>query len=705
MAELVDPQAEFEAHPKDYALSWYEEQQVDKLASQDYATKAAVAAGLGAAFLLYRSYMKRTVAAHMKREGSYSYSALDYAMSVAYVGFLPSWMRMGINQVTVNYVMGLADSIGSDVIPPELLYDTAEQYVARLGDYMNTSTKETVLKGYQAQVNRQVIKQRAVANVVDALGSSNRAMNTLVNLWTAKKEKKLTDQRLPDVSENTAQRLIQADITARAKVLGQNESEVQQSQIQQIVWMYSADKGIIPKDTKRTWQTAKDEKVCAVCGPMDDVSIPVHEKFNLKGVKLWSPPAHPGCRCKAELRYDYQDALDREIHELVESEPVAKSRGSDPYDRDSHGRFASRESRQPKTFKVAEANPALERIQRMYDQAKQGQLEDFMRGPELSKPKLEGPKLEGPKLSGPTLSRPKLAGPELSKPVLGNPEKPTLGGASLGGAKLSSSGARLSAADIELVNSATISNAIDINPGEHEDVPESIMSQGRVWDRGPVSMATLVPARGDLGGDVRAGHAYDRDFGDFTADHQTIWHMLPEDDHDVYDQSYGLGNMIQGYWNNQESALLEHYQAFPGDFGGSHIDYQDHTLYVTEEAFLTACDYYVTGNGGRGISINGVPTVSIPDYRDEYDVDVPVDVILDQLNLRHTLYELRPTIITTDYASDDLMVDADGSAMNQGEWTAVTSSDAADPEGPDSGSPKAAQRHGYLANYAFVRPL
>lgn len=713
MAELADAQAEFDAHPKDYALSWYEEQQVDKLSTQDYTTKAAVAAGIGAAFLVYRSYMKRTVKAQMKREGSYSYSALDYAMSVAYVGFLPSWLRMGINQVTINYVMGLSETIGSDVIPPELLYDTAEQYVGKLGDYMNNSTKDAVLKGYQAQVNRQVFKAKAVDNAVEALGTSNRAMNTLVNLWTRKKEKKLTDQQLPDVSDKTAQRLIAADISARAKVMGQNEAEVQQSQIQQVVWMYSADKGIIPKDTKRVWRTARDERVCPVCGPMDDVAIPVHQMFEFAGMKLWSPPSHPGCRCKAKLDYDYKSALDKEIHAMVAEEQVAKSRGSDPYDRDTHGRFASHEERQPKTFKIDTKDTKLDQLQSLLKRTKDRDLADFLsstpkeedESPVMGSPKMSSPKMDSPKMAGPTLAGPKMAGPKIAGPKLESPEVAQLGSASSASlSRASLASPRMGAADIKLVSSATVSSLRDVTPGQSEEVPESVFSQGKVWDRGPSNLATLVPARGDLGGHSRRGHAYDRDFGDYTADHQTVWHMLPEDDHDVYTQSQGLTNMVLGYWNDQESELLEHYQNYPGDYGGSHLDYQDHVLVITEEAFLTACDYYVTGNGGRGLN-SDPPVVSLPDYRDEYDVDVPVNVVLDQLDLRRTLYELRPTIITTDYVSDDLMVDPDGSAMNQGEWTAITSSDAADAEGPDSGTPRAAQRHGYLANYAFVRPM
>lgn len=45
---------------------------------------------------------------------------------------------------------------------------------------------------------------------------------------------------------------------------------------------------------KRRWNTAKDELVCPICGPLNGVEVGIAEPFP-GGLSL--PPAHPRCRC------------------------------------------------------------------------------------------------------------------------------------------------------------------------------------------------------------------------------------------------------------------------------------------------------------------------------------------------------------------------------------------------------------------------
>ena len=44
----------------------------------------------------------------------------------------------------------------------------------------------------------------------------------------------------------------------------------------------------------REWRTAMDERVCPICGPLNEVQKPFGESFD---TGIDNPPAHPNCRC------------------------------------------------------------------------------------------------------------------------------------------------------------------------------------------------------------------------------------------------------------------------------------------------------------------------------------------------------------------------------------------------------------------------
>lgn len=60
--------------------------------------------------------------------------------------------------------------------------------------------------------------------------------------------------------------------------------------------------------TAKVWQTAVDERVCPICGPLHGKTVEIDGNFSLLGESLppgfnpaemifIHPPAHPGCRC------------------------------------------------------------------------------------------------------------------------------------------------------------------------------------------------------------------------------------------------------------------------------------------------------------------------------------------------------------------------------------------------------------------------
>lgn len=83
--------------------------------------------------------------------------------------------------------------------------------------------------------------------------------------------------------------------------------------------------------TAKVWQTARDERVCPICGPLHNQVVSIDSSFQLNMLELppelarsgmdflyYQPPAHPNCRCwlkpvvtEAKLREGLREALMR----------------------------------------------------------------------------------------------------------------------------------------------------------------------------------------------------------------------------------------------------------------------------------------------------------------------------------------------------------------------------------------------------------
>lgn len=96
----------------------------------------------------------------------------------------------------------------------------------------------------------------------------------------------------------------------RSRVMGDNEVFAALNFGRQLTYMDAQARGILPMDAKKTWVTALDERVCPICKPMDGVSVPLLDTFNVmmpipkthrglnrKSVAHIVPPVHPLCRC------------------------------------------------------------------------------------------------------------------------------------------------------------------------------------------------------------------------------------------------------------------------------------------------------------------------------------------------------------------------------------------------------------------------
>lgn len=84
----------------------------------------------------------------------------------------------------------------------------------------------------------------------------------------------------------------------RAEIIGVTETTRAYAEGNRRAWKES---GVIQK---REWQTANDELVCPICGPLSGKVVGLDEPFP-GGID--GPPAHPRCRCWVLPVVEYKD--------------------------------------------------------------------------------------------------------------------------------------------------------------------------------------------------------------------------------------------------------------------------------------------------------------------------------------------------------------------------------------------------------------
>lgn len=326
----------------DWSLTPQERNRADQIEADHGNTMAKAALGLAASFMLYRAYAERQMKKH--QTGPADRKKMGWTLRMIWASFGPTWMRIVTPHLVTGYLIGVAEA-HAGAIPENQLLSIAESYAKGLGEEIHKTSADAVMIGYQAQINRKIPAARAVQQVAAAYGVAPRAMNTLVAVWNSEDPKKLTNLSLNDVKDERIRHLIEAELKNRGRLIGDNETWAAKTQAKQIVWMYGVQEGVIPSDAKRTWITAKDEKVCPYCGPLHETKVGVKEKFKTDAGNVWSPPLHPRCRCNITLDFTTDKDFGDELKALLDGALVVKSFGDDPYDRDKHGRFASREGR------------------------------------------------------------------------------------------------------------------------------------------------------------------------------------------------------------------------------------------------------------------------------------------------------------------------------------------------------------------------
>jgi len=83
--------------------------------------------------------------------------------------------------------------------------------------------------------------------------------------------------------------------SARATMIARTEISIAQNEGRYQSWNQAFDQGFIDPASLKMWMTAKDERTCDICGPMDGEVVPWNGLFST-GDKV-AGRVHPHCRC------------------------------------------------------------------------------------------------------------------------------------------------------------------------------------------------------------------------------------------------------------------------------------------------------------------------------------------------------------------------------------------------------------------------
>jgi hypothetical protein len=241
-------------------------------------------------------------------------------------------------------------------VPMSVIYSLADKHAEKIGDYFHDSSRDALAQGFNTLVNRRLPAKAAADRVMDAFGLTPRQMRA----YTSHKqfETPIADV-LPRSLKARARAYIDKSFTTRARRLSRQEEHNIDQQAQQFAWMWLQDKGRLSEKAQKIWITARDERVCPVCGPLHGKKVRVNEQFKTPEGDFWTPGVHPNCRCVVRI-LENRFAKSLVAKDLAGSQLAQFNR---LHPRADDGRFGAKARTRPRT-KTIDVDEEFARITR-----------------------------------------------------------------------------------------------------------------------------------------------------------------------------------------------------------------------------------------------------------------------------------------------------------------------------------------------------
>lgn len=305
--------------------------------------------GLAAAYLAYRWWVKPRLAEHKPRTPEESRTAASLVIR----GAREVWERLARPAVMAAYTASTAGSV-----PYPVVEKMAQAYIDELGEYVDSTSVDALVEGFTAQISNGWGEGISWMRASEGFGLDGRQMRSYLSGLMGVDKTYTGDPIPPQVIKK-----VDMAVMRRADLLGMNESRKAIQMGKNMVWLAMAAQGDLPPGTMKKWVTAEDERVCEICGPLDQVTIPLHQQFQSVGQKFYAPVVHPNCRCNLEIVYPKTG-----IDVIKKSMWLRSKQKYDPHNRTKEGLFSANEER------VQLVGDQQERAQLVGDQQQRAQL-------------------------------------------------------------------------------------------------------------------------------------------------------------------------------------------------------------------------------------------------------------------------------------------------------------------------------------------
>jgi hypothetical protein len=210
--------------------------------------------------------------------------------------------------VAYEVLGGSGFNLRFDLINPHAVQYSTQHLPQIVQDYL-VGAKQRIRDVVTEAVSGKFTPREAALQIKETIGLTPVYGGAVDRLRDDLLEAGVTGERLEAKVAAYANQLLKVRSNTIAR------TEIIQAQVagQRALWDEAAKAGIFNKQTaKRIWKTAKDERTCEICRPLDGQEIPYgalyvrqdlpHEQaVNVFGEPLVGPPAHPNCRCTEVL--------------------------------------------------------------------------------------------------------------------------------------------------------------------------------------------------------------------------------------------------------------------------------------------------------------------------------------------------------------------------------------------------------------------
>ncbi len=250
-----------------------------------------------AALAVARAAMVKQMKDEVRGLANPTHSQLLRLADIAWQAVFWKYRKISAPVMADAYIQAYRAANAGDV-PMSVIYDLADKHAEKIGDYFHQSSSDALADGFNTLVNRRLPARAAADRVLDAYGLTPRQMRTYT---AANKFDTPVSDVMPRSVKAKARAYVDKAFTTRTRKLARQEEHNIDEQAKQFAWMWLQSKGKLNDKAQKMWITAKDERVCPVCGPLHGKKVGLHDQFVTKEGKFWTPGLHPNCRCVVRL--------------------------------------------------------------------------------------------------------------------------------------------------------------------------------------------------------------------------------------------------------------------------------------------------------------------------------------------------------------------------------------------------------------------